>query len=286
MSIKVITTSAEMQNVSNELRLRGRKIGFVPTMGYLHQGHLSLIQKANELADIIIVSIFVNPTQFSPNEDLEKYPRDFVRDRELLIRNNVDYIFYPGAEEIYPKGFQTYVETQEITKQLEGSSRPEHFRGVTTVVNILFNIVKPHFAVFGQKDAQQAAVIKRMVSDLHIDTEIIVEPIVREGDGLAMSSRNFYLSSDERKEATVLFASLLEAKKLVEEGVKDSKTIIATMKQIIESVNSSSIDYINIVQADSFEIKERLIEGEEYFVLIACRIGRTRLIDNILITAC
>ncbi len=286
MSIKVITTSAEMQNVSNELRLRGRKIGFVPTMGYLHQGHLSLIQKANELADVIIVSIFVNPTQFSPNEDLEKYPRDFVRDRELLIRNNVDYIFYPGAEEIYPKGFQTYVETQEITKQLEGSSRPEHFRGVTTVVNILFNIVKPHFAVFGQKDAQQAAVIKRMVSDLHIDTEIIVEPIVREGDGLAMSSRNFYLSSDERKEATVLFASLLEAKKLVEEGVKDSKTIIAAMKQIIESVNSSSIDYINIVQADSFEIKERLIEGEEYFVLIACRIGRTRLIDNILITAC
>ena len=205
-----------MQSVSRQISCSGKKIGLVPTMGYLHQGHLSLIKKSKELCDITVVSIFVNPTQFAPTEDYEKYPRDIERDNKLLKEYNIDYVFVPSQEEIYSSGYQSYVYVNEISKKFEGEFRPTHFRGVTTIVSILFNCVKPDLAFFGQKDAQQAAVIKQMVSDLKYDIEIIVCPIVRETDGLAMSSRNVYLSPEERTKALTLHKSLLYAKKLIE----------------------------------------------------------------------
>ena len=285
MSVKIIKSPREMQIEIDELRKHGKKIGLVPTMGYLHEGHLSLVKKSTELADVTVVSIFVNPTQFAPNEDLTKYPRDFVRDRELLIRNKTDIIFYPEPEDIYTEGFQTYVNTTEITKRLEGASRPTHFRGVTTVVSILFNIIKPHYAFFGQKDAQQAAVIKRMVTDLHIDVNIYVEPIVRENDGLAMSSRNIYLSPSERQDALVLFNSLNHAELMIRNNVFDGSQIVNEMEKIIGSVSSSSLDYVKIVEDENFEEADVLQKGKNYFILIACRIGATRLIDNMHITA-
>lgn len=284
MSIKVIKSPIEMQSLAEDLRKQGRKIGFVPTMGYLHQGHISLVEKSVQMSNVTVVSIFVNPTQFAPNEDLAKYPRDFVRDRELLIRNKADIIFYPEPADIYQSNFQTFVEVSDITKILEGASRPTHFRGVTTIVSILFNIVKPHFAFFGQKDAQQATVIRKMTGDLFMDVRIFVEPIVREVDGLAMSSRNIYLSADERKDALVLYHSLMKADELVKNNVHESAEIIAMMKEIINSVTASSLDYIKIVEAEEFTEADVLESGKSYFILIACKIGKTRLIDNLLVT--
>lgn len=253
-------------------------------MGYLHDGHLSLLKYSKEKADVSIVSIFVNPTQFSPTEDLSKYPRNIQRDQELLEKNGCDILFFPDAEEIYPKNFQTYVEVEKITSLLEGEIRQTHFKGVTTVVAILFNAVKPHYAFFGQKDAQQAAVIKQMVSDLKMDLKIVVCPIVREADGLAMSSRNVYLSGSERADATQLNRTLIFAKGMVENGERDVKKIIEESKQLVTNIDSANLDYLSIVDADTFEVVEKLIEGKKYFILIACKIGATRLIDNLLIT--
>ncbi|HKI78784.1 MAG TPA: pantoate--beta-alanine ligase [Ignavibacteriaceae bacterium] len=265
------------------LKKKGKLIGFVPTMGFLHKGHLSLIKKSKKKADITVVSIFVNPTQFAPNEDLEKYPRNLKKDKELLRNEKVDILFFPDASKIYGENFQTFVNVNKITGILEGEFRPTHFKGVTTVVSILFNCVKPDFAFFGQKDAQQATVITRMTADLKFDTKIVVCPIIREKDGLAMSSRNVYLTEQERKDALVLSKSLKMAKSLIGNGELKSSKILSQMKRKINSVSTSKLDYINIVNSETFEIAKELRKGNKYFILIACKIGKTRLIDNTLI---
>jgi len=272
-----------MQDVSFSLKSAGKTIGFIPTMGFLHDGHLSLIKRSKELCDVTIVSIFVNPTQFSPSEDLALYPLDNEKDNKLLLEQKVDYLFYPDAKEIYPENFQTFVAVNQITKKLEGEFRPTHFKGVTTVVNILFNCVMPDHAFFGQKDAQQAAVIKQMVNDLKTPVNIIVCPIIRETDGLAMSSRNVYLSEDERKDALTLYKALQKAEKMIGEGERRVSLIISEMITIITNVKSSKLDYIKIVESKSFEAAEELKSSNEYYILIACKIGNTRLIDNELI---
>jgi pantoate--beta-alanine ligase len=250
-------------------------------MGFLHEGHLSLVRASKKKCDKTIVSIFINPTQFAPSEDLDDYPRDLEKDKELLVKEGVDYLFLPDIEEIYPKNFQTFVNVENISKSLEGEFRPTHFRGVITVVNILFNCINPDDAFFGQKDAQQAAVIKQMVSDLKLNVEIIMCPIVRESDGLAMSSRNIYLSESERHDALVLYQSLQHANEKIIEGEKLVRNILSGMNEIIEKVDVASLDYIKIVEAGTFNRTDELLMGEEYFVLIACKIGRTRLIDNL-----
>lgn len=272
-----------MQNLSASLKLAGKIVGFVPTMGFLHEGHLSLIKKSREICDVTVVSIFINPTQFSPSEDLAQYPRDLGKDSELIQKENVDYLFLPDTEKIYPENFQTFVNVEHITKILEGEFRPTHFRGVTTVVNILFNCVNPDFAFFGQKDAQQAAVIKQMVRDLKIPVNIVVCPIVREADGLAMSSRNIYLSKEERKDALVLNKSLQLAVELIEENNREVSLIISEMTSTIKKAKSAKLDYIKIVDAGSFQIVDQIKNRNEYYILIACNIGATRLIDNVLI---
>ena len=272
-----------MQSVSRRISCSGKKIGLVPTMGYLHKGHLSLIKKSKELCDITVVSIFVNPTQFAPTEDYEKYPRDIEHDNKLLEEYNIDYVFIPSQEEIYSSGYQSFVYVNEISKKFEGEFRPTHFKGVTTIVSILFNCVKPDLAFFGQKDAQQAAVIKQMVSDLKYDIEIIVCPIVREADGLAMSSRNIYLSSEERTKALTLHKSLLYAKKLIEGKEMDPRKVVGNMKMIIGEEKSIKLDYVGIVNANGFREAELIEEGNEYFILVAARVRNTRLIDNELI---
>ncbi|HBF69599.1 MAG TPA: pantoate--beta-alanine ligase, partial [Thermotoga sp.] len=223
--MKIIETIEEMKKFSEEMREKKKTIGFVPTMGYLHEGHLSLVRRARDENDVVVVSIFVNPTQFGPNEDYERYPRDFERDRKLLEKENVDCIFHPSVEEMYPPDFSTYVEETKLSKNLCGRSRPGHFRGVCTVVTKLFNIVKPHRAYFGQKDAQQFRVLRRMVRDLNMDVEMIECPIVREPDGLAMSSRNVYLSPEERQQALSLYQSLKIAENLYLNGERDAEKI-------------------------------------------------------------
>jgi pantoate--beta-alanine ligase len=281
--MRIISKVKEMQKVADELRKEGKIIGVVPTMGYLHEGHLSLIRLAKEKSDVVITTIFVNPLQFAPNEDYDRYPRDFERDVKLAQSAGCDIIFHPSVEEMYPQNFLTYVEVDKLTKVLEGEFRPTHFRGVTTVVAKLFNITKPHIAVFGQKDAQQALIIKQMVRDLNFDIEIIVAPIVREPDGLAMSSRNVYLSDSERKDATVLYESLKLAEKLIENGERNSKNIILKMEELIKSKPTAKIDYIAIVEPETLEKLETLSEGKEYLIALAVRIGSTRLIDNTIV---
>jgi pantoate--beta-alanine ligase len=281
--MRIISKVKEMQKVADELRKEGKIIGVVPTMGYLHEGHLSLIRLAKEKSDVVITTIFVNPLQFAPNEDYDRYPRDFERDVKLAQSAGCDIIFHPSVEEMYPQNFLTYVEVDKLTKVLEGEFRPTHFRGVTTVVAKLFNITKPHIAVFGQKDAQQALIIKQMVRDLNFDIEIIVAPIVREPDGLAMSSRNVYLSDSERKDATVLYESLKLAEKLIENGERNSKNIILKMEELIKSKPTAKIDYIAIVEPETLEKVETLSEGKEYLIALAVRIGSTRLIDNTIV---
>jgi len=250
-------------------------------MGFLHEGHLSLIKESKKKCDVTFVSIFVNPTQFAPSEDLLKYPRDLQKDKNLLEEENVDYLFLPDETEIYPKNFQTYVNVEHLTHQLEGEKRPAHFRGVTTVVSILFNCVMPNFVFFGQKDAQQAAVINQMVKDLKQPTEIVICPIVREKDGLAMSSRNSYFSKTERQDALVLNKALKLAEEKIKNGELRVNFILTEMVKLVNTVSSARLDYINIFDAESFEKQDKLVAGNEYYLLIACYIGKTRLIDNI-----
>jgi len=264
------------------LRRDGKIIGFVPTMGYLHEGHLSLLRIARQKSDVTVMSIFVNPTQFGPNEDFDRYPRDFARDEKLAEANGCDIVFYPSIEEMYPQPYLTYVNVEKITTGLCGASRPGFFRGVTTVVTKLFNIVKPHLAVFGQKDAQQAIVVRQMVRDLNFDLEIVIAPIVREPDGLAMSSRNTYLSESERKEAVVLYKALMHAKKLIEAGERDAEFLKREMSKIINSAPSARIDYVAIV--DAYQLRELLKLEGEVLIALAVWIGNTRLIDNLIIT--
>lgn len=256
------------------------KIGFVPTMGYLHKGHLSLVKIAKRNADKVVVSIFVNPTQFGPNEDLDRYPRNINRDKKILGDMGVDAVFLPTIDMMYPEGYLTYVEVEKLSKILCGASRPQHFRGVTTVVLKLFNIVVPDIAVFGEKDYQQAVIIKRMVNDLNLSVKIRTGKIIREDDGLAMSSRNAYLNPGERERATALYKSLLLANKMVNSGEKDCKKIKNRMKKLILS-EGGKIDYVEIVHPESLDPLKSIEDKAR--ALVAVWIGKTRLIDNMLL---
>lgn len=262
----------------NAWKKEGLTIGFVPTMGYLHEGHKSLIDAARKNNDRVVVSIFVNPMQFAPTEDLESYPRDLQKDSQLCKDAGVDLIFHPQPEEMYADGFCSYVDMNGLTTELCGKSRPIHFRGVQTVVLKLFNIVKPDRAYFGQKDAQQLAVIKRMVKDLNVDTEIVGCPIIREPDGLAKSSRNTYLTPDERKAALILSRSLKLGKELIESGETDSKKVIKAITDSINTEPLAKIDYVDIVDFSTITPTDKI--GKSALVAVAVYIGKTRLIDN------
>lgn len=273
-----------MQLISSRLKSNGKIIGLVPTMGFLHEGHTSLIIKSKEQSDITIVSIFVNPIQFAPTEDLESYPRDIEEDKLILKKNKVDYLFLPSAHEIYQQKFNTYVEVLGLTSKFEGEFRPTHFKGVTTVVAILFNIVNPHKVFFGQKDAQQVSVIKKMIIDLHYDIELFLCPIVREPDGLAMSSRNVYLGADERKRALLLYQSLNEARELIDKGERNALSIVKKVNNIFITEKTIHLNYIAIVEYDTFLAADILKSGISYFIIIAAKVGKTRLIDNLLVS--
>jgi len=276
--MKVICSVREMQSFSESLRNRGQKIAFVPTMGYFHDGHLSLMREGKLRGDCVAISIYVNPTQFGPSEDFERYPRDFERDKALAEGVGVDVVFYPENKEMYPEHYQTYVNVEKVTENLCGISRPGHFRGVTTVCAKLFNIVKPHYAIFGKKDFQQLSAIKRMVQDLNMDLEIIGMPIVRETDGLAMSSRNVYIKEDERNSALSLSRSLKLAKQMYDRGERDAFRILDEVKIFIEGHPYARIDYAKICDTTTLKDSERL-EGESVLAL-AVMISKTRLIDN------
>lgn len=278
--MKIITDIKKMQNIALQLKKEGKKIGFVPTMGYLHEGHLSLIRCAKKENDIVVVSIFVNPLQFGKNEDLDKYPRDFERDRLLCENEGVDFLFYPSYEDMYKEDFQTYVEVVELSKGLCGSYRPGHFKGVTTVVIKLFNIVCSDNAYFGKKDYQQYKIVSKMVEDLNIPVKIVGCPIVRESDGLAMSSRNKYLSESERQSATFISKGLFEAKKMFEKGITDPNKLKEKVREIISLAKDlKEIQYIEIIDKDSLKPVEKTKKGD--IIAVAVFIGNTRLIDNI-----
>jgi len=276
--MKIINSIAQMQSFAESLRREGQKISFVPTMGYFHEGHLDLMRAARKMADCLVVSIYVNPTQFGPKEDLSKYPRDFDRDCKMAQSANVDVIFFPPDQEMYPENYQTYVNVEKVTQNLCGLSRPGHFRGVTTICNKLFNIVKPHTAVFGKKDYQQLMTIKRMVTDLNLDLEIIGIPIVREADGLAMSSRNVYLKENERVSALNLVNSLKLAQRLYDDGERKSSRILSEVTELIKSAPYTEIDYVKICDAATLVDVDDIIA--EAVIALAVKVGTTRLIDN------
>jgi len=279
--MKTLTRVVEMQSAGAGLRGAGKRLGFVPTMGALHEGHLALVRRARQETDVSVVSIFVNPAQFGPGEDYRSYPRDFERDSEFLRREGVDLLFAPPVEEIYPAGFQTYATVEPVGAPLEGEARPGHFRGVATVVLKLFNIVQPHRAYFGQKDAQQCAVVRQLVRDLNLGVEIVVCPIVREPDGLAMSSRNAYLDPDERQAARVLYESLCRARELMQGGERRAEVIAGEICRLIAQEPQARLDYVAVVDADTFEPVERI--GGRLVIPLAVRVGRARLLDNLLV---
>ena len=276
--MKMIESAKAMQALSESLRNQGKIVTFVPTMGYFHEGHLNLMREARKRGDCVVISIYVNPTQFGPNEDFEQYPRDFERDRAMAESVGVDVIYYPSNQEMYPPHYQTYVTVEEVTDNLCGLSRPGHFRGVATVCAKLFNAVKPHITVFGKKDFQQLAVIKRMVLDLNMDLDVVGMATTREPDGLAMSSRNIYLSAEERISALSLSRSLKMAKELFDQGERDAAIIIGKVKSLIESHPFTKIDYVQICDTTTMKDAARL-DGECVLAL-AVRVGKTRLIDN------
>lgn len=281
--MEIINRIPRMISLTRDLRAKDQRIGFVPTMGALHEGHLSLMSRAREMCDMVIASIFVNPAQFGPAEDFERYPRDLAGDAEMAFTRGVDFIFAPAAEDVYPKGFSTYVVVEGLSEKLEGASRPGHFRGVTTVVNKLLNIVHPHFAFFGRKDAQQVIIIKRMARELAMDVEIVVGPTVREEDGLALSSRNVYLSIEDRKAATVLRRALERARTLYNGGERESARLIASMRSIIEAEPRARIDYIAATDIDRLDPLETIPADKPALLSLAVFIGGTRLIDNIVL---
>lgn len=282
--MKEIFTVREMQENAERFRCDGRTIGVVPTMGYLHEGHLSLVREAKRSADITVTTIFVNPSQFAPGEDYKRYPRDLERDKKLAESAGSEYLFAPSVEEMYPSGYSTYVDVGGLAEKLEGKFRPSHFRGVTTVVAKLFNAVKPHTAVFGQKDAQQAVVIRRMVRDLNVDVRIIVAPIVREADGLAMSSRNIYLSPEERKQSTAVYRSLKRGELMIRDGERNCARIINELTSDLAKQPLMKIDYISVNDADTLEECVSVNEKSRVLISLAVRVGATRLIDNIIVT--
>jgi len=280
--METIRISSVMQETSNTNILKGRKIGFVPTMGALHEGHLSLVRRSKQENDITVVSIFVNPIQFGPNEDFNRYPRDFDGDFNKLQNEGVDILFYPDIASIYPEGYSTYVEVKGLSDKLCGAFRPGHFKGVATIVTKLFNIVKPNRAYFGQKDYQQSVIIRRMVKDLNLDVEIIVCPTVREEDGLAMSSRNSYLSGKEREAATIIYKTLTKASELIQSGIIDGVRIKNFMMEEIKKEPAvSSIDYVGVYDPETLDEID-IIKGE-VVLAAAIFIGKTRLIDNIIV---
>ena len=272
-----------MSSVARKVRReQDQTIGLVPTMGALHEGHLSLVREARRMCDVVVVSVFVNPTQFGPGEDFNRYPRDLTQDTALLTDYNIDYIFAPPAEEIYPKGFSTYISVEGLSDQLEGAARPGHFRGVATVVAILFNIVRPDFAFFGQKDAQQSLIVKRMVRDLAFDTEIVVLPTVREESGLALSSRNAYLNEEEREAAAILYRALSRAREAYASGERNGTRRAEVVRATIGMEPRARIDYVSVTDADTLEKLEKL-NDRAVLVAVAVNFGKTRLIDNIVL---
>lgn len=276
--MEVIKKIKEMQERANLWREEKLTIAFVPTMGYLHEGHLSLVRLARSMADRVVVSIFVNPLQFGPSEDYQIYPRDPEKDLALLEKEGVDIVFMPDAEEMYPEGYQTYVEVTELTKGLCGAFRPGHFKGVTTVVLKLFNIVKPHKAIFGEKDYQQLKVIQQMVKDLNLEIEIISHPTVREEDGLAMSSRNTYLSEEERRSALSLYQSLKLAERLILGGERNVDRIKELIQDYIEKFPHTQVQYIEIVDPETLKPVHEI--KKDVLIALAVFLGKTRLIDN------
>jgi pantoate--beta-alanine ligase len=279
--MKVAKTIESVRKLVKAARRKGERIGFAPTMGALHIGHISLIEKAKQQTDFVIVSIFVNPTQFSPGEDLKKYPRPLKADLEICKKVGVDVVFTPAAKQMYPRENLTWVNVEKLTEPLCGRFRPGHFRGVATVCMKLFNIVAPDIAFFGQKDAQQAIVIKKMVADLNMPLKIVVCPTVRQGSGLAVSSRNQYLTEQEKEDATLIYKSLQKCQKLIEDGVTNSKTIISQMRKVLQQAQSIKIEYISIVDAETAQPVDKIIGG--VLIAAAVKIGSTRLIDNILL---
>lgn len=279
--MEIISNITAMQAFSNKVRAEGKTIALVPTMGFLHQGHVSLMKEGRRRGDYLVISIFVNPTQFGAGEDFEDYPRDMERDQALAQESGVDVIFAPQAGEMYPAGYQTYVEVENVTQNLCGLSRPTHFKGVTTVVCKLFCIVKPDCAIFGEKDFQQLVVIRQMVADLNFDIEIVGMPIYREEDGVAMSSRNKYLKPDERKAALCIINSLRKAKALFDVGEREGKKIVSVVKNGIEAEPLSRIDYIKICNASNLKDIDQITEKS--VLAVAVTIGKARLIDNVVL---
>jgi pantoate--beta-alanine ligase len=276
--MRTVTETDELRRRTADWKARGLRVGFIPTMGALHAGHLTLIRRAIESADRVVTSIFVNPTQFGPSEDFARYPRDPERDAGLLADEGCDLLFLPAVETIYPRGHCTAVEVAEVSEGLEGAARPGHFRGVATVVTQLFSLVQPDVAIFGEKDAQQLAVVRRLVRDLHLPVEIIAVPTVREADGLALSSRNAYLGKEDRQAATVLFRALSAAREAIVNGERSADTVRALLRQRLQSEPKFYLDYAEVVDADTFQPIEYL--AGNIAIPIAGRLGATRLIDN------
>ncbi|CAN5356101.1 pantoate--beta-alanine ligase [soil metagenome] len=271
-----------MFSISRKLRREAKTVGFVATMGALHEGHLTLVKEARQMSDIVIVSIFVNPAQFNDKGDLDRYPRDLTADAAVLAEHEVDYVFAPEPSEIYPDGFSTYVNVEGLTDSLEGASRPGHFRGVATVVTILFNTIRPDHAFFGQKDAQQVAVIKRLTLDLGFETEIVVVPTVREESGLAMSSRNSLLSQEEHERAVVIIEALREAKLAFKKGERNASDLTEIVRRRIAAEPLARLDYVAIIDRDTLQTIDR-IGDKETLIAVAAYIGDIRLIDNVIL---
>jgi len=279
--MEIIRTISWMKQTARNARQQERIIGMVPTMGALHEGHLSLIRAAKKQCAPVVVSIFVNPAQFGPAEDFSKYPRSFEADRKALEALGVDYLFAPAAEEMYPPGFRTSVHVEGLSERMEGKSRPGHFRGVATVVLKLFEIVQPNFAFFGRKDGQQARILRQMASDLNLDTQLVVCPIAREPDGLALSSRNVYLKGEDRRAATALYRALDAMRLEIEAGERDAARLLGVIRGVVEAQPGAQLDYAEIVDAETFEPVMAL--RKSCYALIAASIGGTRLIDNALV---
>ncbi len=280
--MEIINRRQRISSVARKHRRENKTIGFVPTMGALHEGHLSLVREARQMADIVIVSVFVNPTQFNEKQDFDKYPRDITADAALLSEYNVDYLFAPSEDEIYAENFSTYVNVEGITETLEGEFRPGHFRGVATVVTILLNSVRPDFAFFGQKDAQQVAVIKRLATDLGFDSEIVVVPTMREASGLAMSSRNELLTAEQREKASVIYAGLKVAEEMATAGETNPDSLVEEVKRTIVREPMAELEYVAVTDPDTFAPISRLGEGRT-LISIAVKFGDVRLIDNIIL---
>jgi len=278
--MEIINRRQRMSSVARKIRRdQDKTIGLVPTMGALHEGHLSLVREARRMCDVVVVSVFVNPTQFGPGEDYERYPRDLTKDTALLTDYNVDYIFAPTVDEIYPKTFSTYVNVEGLSDQLEGASRPGHFRGVATVVTVLLNTVRPDFVFFGQKDAQQAIIIRRLIKDLAFDTEIVVLPTVREDSGLAISSRNLYLTPEEQQAAGIIHKALTQAKAAHKEGERSAAKLADLIRTTIEGEPRARVDYVSVTDAETLEKVDK-IDERQVLIAVAAYIGKTRLIDN------